>query len=143
MTEWVQPEHRETHEYLLAWGQWLKTRYPQGHCGSMEYHYRSPQCWDERNPRPQTPDESKALIIEHIMYWVEALSRKLLIRKYYQRGMPEWIARKLHFPFHQYDQRLYTARQCVLNLTRAELMPTIHGRFYNLRLPTFVENSPA
>src|SRR5258706_9264572 len=141
MTEWVQPEHREIHELLVNWGRWALSRIGQGHCASMEHRYRSPQCWNDPQPRIEH-NEQLAFLIEQSMRIVPKLSRKLLKLKYVVRCDKEFISKRLRFHVERYDQALYTARQIVLNLTRHQLAPNVHGRFNNLRLPTPVEISP-
>ena len=146
MTDWVPPEHREIHEFLLHWGRWLRSRGTQGHCASVEHRYRSPQCWDERNPRPPEPDARCAETIESLMRIVPRVSRKILKLSYVYRADGEFIARRLRFHVERYEEALYTARQIVLNLTRHKLAPTMHGSFHNLRLSdcfTHVEAAPA
>ncbi len=141
MTEWVQPEHREIHELLVNWGRWAVSRTGQGHCASMEHRYRSPQCWSDPQPKIEH-NEQLAFLIEQSMRIVPKLSRKLLKLKYVVRCDKEFISKRLRFHVERYDQALYTARQIVLNLTRHQLAPNVHGRFNNLRLPTPVEISP-
>jgi hypothetical protein len=141
-SEWVHPEHREIHDWLTHWGRWLQTARTPSHCDSAEWQYRSPQCWDERNPKPQAPNESHAATIESLMRITPKLSRKLLKLKYVYRAEPSWIAKRLRFPVKHYPQQLYAARQIVLNLTRHKLASTMHGRFHNLSLSDFVEISP-
>ena len=151
--EWIPPEHREVHDYLISWGRWLWTHYPQGHCRSIEHRFRlkprgddTPNGWGDwlTTPPPQTPipiEEGKALIVECQMRWLPELHRDLLALKYYRRGTSQWIARKLRIKPHEFGDKLYAARQNVLNLTRADLWPTVRGRFHNLRLPTSVESA--
>jgi len=141
MTEWVQPEHREIHELLVNWGRWALNRSSQGHCASIEHRYRSPQCWNDPQPKIEH-NEQLAFLIEQSMRIVPKLSRKLLKLKYVVRCDKEFICKRLRFHMERYDQALYTARQIVLNLTRHQLAPNVHGRFNNLRLPTPVEISP-
>lgn len=132
--EWVHPEHREIHEWLIEWGRWLKQGgAPNGHCASIEHRYKSPQCWDERNPRPPEPDIARALLIEGLMRIVPRVSRKLLKLRYMMGGEEVWISRRLRLKG-DWVQHLYTARQIVLNLTRHQLAPTLHGRFSQFRL---------
>ena len=135
MSEWIQPEHRETHEFLLDWGRWSREHTIQGHCKSMEHRYRSPQCWYPQEPRPQTPDEMKATSVEHCMRIVPKLSRKLLKFKYIYRADQAWISKRLRVS--DYSQALYTARQIIKNLLWAQLAPTIHGKLYDYRLSDF------
>jgi hypothetical protein len=73
-------------------------------------------------------------MIEQQMRIIPKLSRKLLKLKYVLRADKEFTARRLKFHVKRYDQLLYTARQIVLNLTRHQLEPTVHGRFSNVRL---------
>ena len=151
MSEWVQPEHREIDEFLTSWGRWLKTKQIQGHCGSIEHQWRSPQCWDERHPRPEI-NESQAELIESLMRIVPKHSRKLLKLKYVHRCDPVFITRRLRLK--DYPQALYTARQIILNLARHALHPEKHGRSLalskelahtpqNSLVPTLVETSPS
>ena len=141
--DWVPPEHREIHEFLQHWGRWLQWHNSVGHCASMEHRYRSPQCWEERNPRPPEPDAGQAQLIEGLMRIVPRVSRKLLKLRYVHRGDAAFIAKRLRFPIEQYDQALYTARQIVLNLTRHKLAPTVHGRFHNLVLSDYLVEAAA
>jgi hypothetical protein len=146
VTEWIPPEHREIHEFLLHWGRWLQAHPIQGHCASIEHRFRSPQCWDERNPRPPEPDLARAMLIEGLMRIVPRVTRKILKLKYVHRADPEFIARRLRFhvkPHERYEQELYTARQIVLNLTRHALAPTVHGRFHNLVLSDYLVEAAA
>jgi hypothetical protein len=129
--EWIAPEHREIHEFLLHWGRWLRSHGVPGHCASIEHRFRSPQCWDERNPRPPEPDLRCALLIEGLMRIVPRVSRKILKLKYVHRGDAAFIQKRMRFHVERYEQELYTARQIVLNLTRHALAPTVHGRFHN------------
>src|SRR5258706_6330331 len=131
MTEWVQPEHREIHNLLINWGRWAISHASRGHCASIEHRYRSPQCWND--PQPKTEhDEQLAFLIEQSMRIVPKLSRKLLKLKYVVRCDKEFIARRLRLK--DYDQALYTARQIALNLARAQLVPGRYGRFPGVRL---------
>ena len=151
MTEWIQPEHREIHEWLQSWGRWLKTQVGQGHCASIEHRYIRKNAaydaatgwgdWNTTPPKrpPEMPlNEFQATIVESVMRIVLPEPRKLLALKYYNRATPQWSARRLHFAYHLYEGKLYTARQVVLSLTRHVLFPHT-GRFHNLRLPTLVE----
>lgn len=131
MSEWIPPEHREINEFLIYWGMWLRIRLQQGHCGSAEHRWRSPQCWDDKEAKALT-DEGKALLVEHQMRIIPRISRKLLKLKYVGRADPEFIIKRLRL--REYEQSLYTARQIVLNLVRHELWPTIHGRFHGISL---------
>ena len=137
MTEWVQPEHREIHNWLMQWGGYLRTHLQYGHCGSAEWRWRSPQCWDERNPRPPEPDLTKALLVEELMRIVPRSSRKLLKFKYVLRADEGWIRKKIRV--RDYNQALYTARQIILNLVRHKLFPTSYGRFHHLALDSALE----
>src|ERR1700704_2290016 len=139
MTEWVQPEHREVHDLLTNWGRWALSRSSPGHCASIEHRYNSPQCWNDRNPRPEEPNQPAALMIEQQMRIIPKLSRKLLKLKYVLRADKQFTSRRLRFHVDRYDQLLYTARQIVLNLTRHQLAPNVHGRFSNLKLSDSVE----
>jgi hypothetical protein len=141
MSEWVHLEHREIHDFLLHWGRWLRTRKIQGHCASIEHRYKSPQCWDERNPRPEEPDLSKACLIEKQMRIVPKNSRKLLKLKYVLRCDKEFIIKRLRPK--DYDQSLYTARQIIKNLCWAQLAPTLKGRFHDSSLSGFLPSLPA
>lgn len=132
--EWVHPEHREIHKWLIEWGRWLKAGgAANGHCASIEHRYKSPQCWDERNPRPPEPDLARAVLIEGLMRIVPKLSRKLLKLRYMMGGEEVWISRRLRLKG-DWVQHLYTARQIVLNLTRHRLAPTLHGKFSQFKL---------
>jgi hypothetical protein len=143
MAEWVQPEHREIHDWLTQWGAWLRGHQSQRHCESAEWQYRSPQCWNDRNPKPEEPNPTQALTIEGLMRIVPKTSRKLLKLRYVYRAEPDWIAKRLRFHVEHYPQHLSTARQIVLNLTRHKLAPTMHGSFHNSSLSDFtVEVSP-
>ena len=142
-SEWIAPEHREIHDFLCHWGRWLKSRGVQGHCASIEHRYRSPQCWDERNPRPEEPDVRRAELVEGLMRIVPRLSRRVLKLKYVHRGDAAFIAKRLRFPMEHYDTELYRARQIVLNLTRHALAPTIRGRFHNLVLSDYLVEAAA
>ena len=137
-SEWVPPEHREIHEFLSHWGRWLKSRGIQGHCASIEHRYRSPQCWDERNPRPPEPDERQALLIEGLMRVVPRVSRKILKLRYVHQADAAFIAKRLRFHVDHYETELYRARQIVLNLTRHRLAPTVHGKLNNLVLSDYL-----
>jgi len=143
--EWIPPEHREIHDYLIHWGKWLKEHHPPGHCLSIEHRYRlkrlddTPYGWGEWTttpPKPPAmpPQEWMALIVERQMRWVPEDARKLLAMKYYRRGSQTWICRKLRIKPYQWGDKLYAARQNVLNLTRADLFPKKHGRFGDLNL---------
>jgi hypothetical protein len=140
-SEWVPPEHREIHEFLDHWGRWLKSRGIQGHCASIEHRYRSPQCWDERNPRPPEPDAKRAELVESLMRIVPRLSRRVLKLRYVHRADNSFIAKRLKLK--DCDAALYTARQIVLNLTRHALAPTVHGRFHNLVLSDYLVEAAA
>ena len=141
--EWIPPEHREIHEFLLHWGRWLQFHGVQGHCASIEHRFRSPQCWDERNPRPPEPDLERAMLIEGLMRIVPRMSRKILKLKYVRRADREFISKRLRLHVEHYEQTLYTARQIVLNLTRHKLAPTLHGRFHNLVLSDYLVEAAA
>lgn len=143
MVEWVQPEHREIHDFLTAWGSWCRVPRGQAHCASIEHRYKSPQCWYALEPRPIPADEAQALLIERQMRIVQRVPRKLLKLRYVYRAEPLWIARRLRFPHREFEQRLYIARQIMLNLTRHQLAPTVHGRFHNLCLPDSLSRMPA
>lgn len=134
--EWVHPEHREIHDYLIHWGRWLRSSYPQGMCRSIEHRYKSPQCWYPLEPKPEPPEERKAVLVEGCMRIVPRPSRKLLKFKYVYHADQEWIQKRLHLHADAYTEKLYTARQIVLNLVRAELFPGVHGRFHHLPLDT-------
>lgn len=141
MTEWVQPEHREIHDLLINWGRWAITPRTQAHCASIEHRFKSPQCWNDPEPKTEH-NEQLAFLIEHSMRIIPKLSRKLLKLKYVLKADRQFISKRLKFHVERYDQLLYTSRQIALNLTRHQLAPTVHGRFNNLRLPTPVEISP-
>ena len=130
-SEWIHPEHREIHDYLLHWGRWLRTSYIQGMCGSVEHKYTSPQRWYPPEPKPEPPEEQKALLVERCMRIVHKGPRRLLKFKYVYRADQEWIQKRLRL--RDYSESLYTARQIVLNLVRHELYPMTHGRFHHLR----------
>ena len=130
MTEWVHPEHREIHIYLNEWGNWLRSRTIQGHCASIEHRYKSPQCWDERNPRPIEPDLSKAYLIERNMRIVPKGSRKLLKLKYVLRCDKDFITKRLRL--REYEVSLYTARQIIKNLCLTQSEHILPDRFHNL-----------
>jgi len=142
MAEWVQHEHREIHAFLTAWGSWCRWSPAPAHCASIEHRYKSPQCWYPPEPRPPPVDEAQALLIERQMRIVQRVPRKLLKFRYVYRAEPIWIARRLRFHALEFDQRLYTARQIVLNLTRHSLAPMVHGRFHNLRLSDSLSRMP-
>lgn len=137
--ETIPSEHLEIHEYLITWGRWISTRKQQGHCRSMEHHYRSPQCWNENYPKPEI-NEAQAALIESVMRIVPKTSRKLLKLRYALRAEPTFIVQRLRL--RDYPGASYTARQIVLNLTRHKLAPTMHGSFHNLRLSGLTEISP-
>src|SRR5882762_3259924 len=103
--DWVPPEHREIHEFLQHWGRWLRTRPAKGHCASIEHRYRSPQCWDERNPRPPEPELGKAILIEELMRIVPRLARKILKLAYVYHADGQFIARRLRLK--DFDSALY------------------------------------
>src|SRR6267378_6532853 len=115
MQEPIPPEHAEIHDLLTHWGRWLRSHLSQGHCGSIEHLYRSPQCWVDKNPRPPEINEASAILIETVMRLVPKLSRKLLKFRYVYHADREWIVKRLRLP--DFAQSLYTARQIVLNLT--------------------------
>lgn len=141
MSEWVQPEHKETHDFLIHWGRWLRSAHLQGHCASIEHRYRSPQCWDERNPRPEEPDLSKALLIERQMRIIQKQPRKLLKLKYVLRCDKDFIIKRMRLK--EYDQSLYTARQIIKNLCWAELAPTLKGSLKQFKFSDVLSSSPA
>ena len=60
--------------------------------------------------------------------------RRILKFKYVYRADQEWIQKRLHLHADAYTEKLYLARQIVLNLVRAELYPGTHGRFHHLTL---------
>ena len=143
MTEYVPTEHREIHDFLTTWGRWAVSHKVSGHCASMEHRYRSPQCWNDRDPRPEEPNLEIAVMIEGLMRIVPKVSRKILKLKYVAKADKRFTSQRLRFHPAKYDQLLYTARQIVLNLTRHKLAPTIHGRFNNLSLSDILSRSPA
>lgn len=132
MSEWVQPEHREIHEFLIHWGRWLRSSYQQGHCGSIEHRWKSPQCWYPLEPKPEPPEEQKALAVERCMRIIYKTPRRILKFKYVYRADREWIVKRMRLK--DYDQDLYTARQIVLNLLRVQIFPHSHGTFHHLDL---------
>jgi hypothetical protein len=83
---------------LENWRAWLKSREPNGHCGSLESHYRSPQIWYPPGPRPPDPDGADAwditiaaatlplllhltLRLRHVVYGLEDAQIAAIIRK--------------------------------------------------------------
>ena len=56
---------------LREWARWVTWPEPLGPkdagCGSAESAYRSPQCWDDRLPRPIEPDWRIGLRIEAVV----------------------------------------------------------------------------
>jgi hypothetical protein len=137
--EWIQPEHREIHDFLTQWGRWLKTQIIQGHCGSIEHRWRSPQCWNDPQPKLEV-NEGQALLIESLMRIVPKVSRKVLKLRYVHKADPEFIIKRLRL--RDYSIVIYTARQIVLNLTRHRLAPSVHGVFHNLSLSDILSRSP-
>src|SRR5258708_20272597 len=98
MTEWVQPEHREIHAFLTAWGSWCRWSPVPAHCASIEHRYKSPQCWYALEPRPEPADETQALLIERQMRIVQRAARKLLKFRYVYRPEPICIPPPLPSP---------------------------------------------
>jgi hypothetical protein len=139
MQESIPPEHAEIHGYLTHWGRWVRSRASQGHCGSLEHRYRSPQRWESPTPRPEEINATCAVLVETCMRVVPKGSRKLLKFRYVYLADLEWITKRLRLP--DYPQSLYTARQIVLNLTRHKLAPTVHGKFHNLSLSDYASRS--
>ncbi len=139
-SEMVAPEHLEIHEFLQQWGRWVLSRRVNGHCASIEHRYKSPQCWDERNPRPPEVNERAATLIESLMRIVPKAARKLLKLRYVYRADRDFITKRMRL--REFDQALYTARQIVLNLTRHALWPISHGKFNNLSLSGSAEARP-
>jgi hypothetical protein len=127
MGEWVQPEHREVHDYLLHWGRYVRVSYPQGHCWSIEHRYRSPQCWYPPDPKPAPVNATWASLVERNMRIVPRVSRRLLKFKYVDRADHAWIRRRLHL--RDFDPELYKARQIIKNLTSELAVTSI--RFHN------------
>ena len=140
--EWVHPEHREVHDYLLHWGRWLRVSNPQGQCRSIEHRYRSPQCWYPPEPRPEPPEEQKAQSIEKVMRIVQKGPRRLLKFKYVYRADREWISKRLRLDGDRYETQLYTARQIIKVLTFPKLVPTLIVSTHNSARPAQTEIRP-
>lgn len=67
---------------LREWARWVTWPEPMGpapaSCRSAEHNYRSPQCWDERLPRPIEPDWRIAWKVEAIIRTMPRLDAKVV-----------------------------------------------------------------
>ena len=67
---------------LRNWARWLTLPEPMGpempKCRSAEGQYTSPQCWDERLPRPLEPNPHDAWRIETIVRYLPAQEARVL-----------------------------------------------------------------
>jgi len=81
----------ELEKRLINWGRCQRDRARWSHCASIEHRWRSPQCWDQSEPKPDT-DLLDAFLVEKA--WVRMMSprsKQLLRLLYVKRWQPMQI----------------------------------------------------
>lgn len=111
---------------LREWARWVTWPEPLGPqsatCRSAEHNYRSPQCWDERLPRPIEPDWRIAWRIETIIRTLPATEAKLVRVWYVVLGRQVTRMRPGDDPFELAARRAHvgSARRAAELLMHAE-----------------------
>lgn len=78
----------ELEKRLINWGRCQRDRARWSHCASIEHRWRSPQCWDPMEPKPDN-DLLDAILVEKA--WVRLMSprqKQLLRLLYVKRWQP-------------------------------------------------------
>lgn len=81
----------ELEKRLINWGRCQRDRARWSHCASIEHRWRSPQCWDPSEPKPDT-DLLDAILVEKA--WVRMMNprAKQFLRLFYvKRWKPDQI----------------------------------------------------
>jgi hypothetical protein len=113
---------------LRNWAAWARIPKHPAHCGSIEYRYRSPQCWFP--PAPQiTIDHAAAIEVERLTRFLPARWHMALKYRYVYLADPRWCARRLAVHIDDWPDLLADARSAIGNLlTRAEQRAHTAGR---------------
>lgn len=81
----------ELEKRLINWGRCQRDRARWSHCASIEHRWRSPQCWDPQEPKPDN-DLLDAILVEKA--WVKLMNprlKQLLRLLYVKRWQPMQI----------------------------------------------------
>jgi len=81
----------ELEKRLINWGRCQRDRARWSHCASIEHRWRSPQCWDPSEPKPDN-DLLDAFLVEKA--WVRMMnpkSKQVLRLMYVKRWQPMQI----------------------------------------------------
>lgn len=82
------------HRRLINWSRWCRQHQRPGHCASIEHQYRSPQCWNEQEPRPEPIDIFDGQAMEWTVRKLQPLYRDILRLRYVKRYNWQALQRK-------------------------------------------------
>ena len=105
--------------FLYRFDHWLRWCLSKGHyqsrCGSLEGLWRSPQCWDERLPRPPPIDLLAAILVNRGYIGIADIHRRTIKYLYFRNWRPQWIAQKLGCHHTQLGDYRHRARLALAN----------------------------
>ena len=109
------------------WKNWLRwcVSNPRlsGHCGSIEYRYKSPQAdvWDPPEPKPQPIDSKDAVIVNRAFTYLDARNQRIIKVIYFcSHWRASWQAQKIGCKVADLSERAYQARRALRNLLQLQ-----------------------
>ena len=92
---------------LINWGRWCREGQRYGHCASIEHNYRSPQCWNEPEPKPDPINIHDGQAVEWAVRVLHVEQRTILRLRYVRRY--NWQALQRRFKFEDAEKLVMLA----------------------------------